>query len=268
MRVDELIKSSPLTGPTARLDTELLLASVVDKNRTWLATWPDKVLSSDQVLSFQALIDRRVQGEPVAYILERQAFWDADLFVSPSVLIPRPETEALVEWVLELGGERIADLGTGSGALAIAIARELKDATVEAFDLSEDALAVATKNVAQWAPGVSLHQGSWLSGYQGKAFDVIVSNPPYIDVLDQQVASNVRRYEPDMALFADEQGLKDIRDITQQARKHLVPNGWLLFEHGLEQGDAVRSILSDQGFSQIQTRQDLAGLDRLTGGRL
>jgi len=256
-----------MTGPTARLDAELLLSSVVGKDRTWLMTWGDKLVSDSQLEQFEALVERRIKGEPIAYILEAQAFWDVDLKVSPAVLIPRPETEALVEWAIQLNPATVADLGTGSGAIAIAIARELKSAQVVAFDISEEALVVARDNVARFAPHVSLHQGSWLTNYGGQPFDLIVSNPPYIDQLDEQVASNVRAFEPHVALFSDDEGLKDIRTIAQQACNHLNDKGWLLFEHGLDQGEAVRQILKDLGYTAIETRQDLAGLDRLTGGR-
>jgi len=255
-----------MSGPTARLDAELLLASVVGKDRTWLMTWGDKLLSSSDLDQFEALVQRRISGEPVAYILGTQAFWDVDLRVTPAVLIPRPETEALVEWAIALNPSNIADLGTGSGAIAIAIARELKHAQVAAFDLSDQALEVARQNAAVFAPRIKLHQGSWLSAYSGHPFDLIVSNPPYIDESDDQVAGNVRAFEPHVALFSDDSGLKDIRTIAQQSRAHLTAGGWLLFEHGLEQGEAVRRILTDLGYTAVETRKDLAGHDRLTGG--
>lgn len=273
MRIDQLLKSSPITGPTARLDAELLLAHLLGQTRTWLFTWADKQLTPQQLGEFEQLAARRNQGEPVAQIIGTQAFWDVDLMVTPDVLIARPETEQLVEWVLELATPEaaiaelsIADLGTGSGAIAIALARELPHASITGFDLSDKALAVASQNTAQWAPRVKLHQGSWLSNYQGSPFDLIVSNPPYIDQNDQQVAANVRQYEPAMALFAKDHGLADIKTIIAQSTSHLAKGGWLLFEHGLTQGPQVRALLTAAGFTQVVTRQDLAGLDRLTGG--
>lgn len=253
----------------AALDAEILLAHAINKNRTWLKTWPEYLLSDDQISQFEDFISRRRRGEPTAYIIGEQEFWSLTFEVTSDTLIPRPETELLVEQALQriLLDQKctIADLGTGSGAIALAIASERPQATVWALDMSEPALKVAEANAQSNKIGnVAFEQGSWLNEWQHGLLDMIVSNPPYVAPNDPHLADLV--YEPVTALVAEDKGLSDIRQITQQATEHLKPGGYLLFEHGYDQGAAVREILQQTGFEQIETVKDYAGLDRVTLG--
>ena len=255
---------------SAKLDAEVILAHTLGQNRTWLKTWPDKRLSDDSIEQFQALIKRRGEGEPVAYITGTQDFWTLSLKVTSDTLIPRPETEHLVELALSKIPENdaclVADLGTGTGAIALSIASERPKATVWAMDISQSALVVAEHNRRQYALNtVTCHQSSWLTGWSGDSFDVIVSNPPYVEQQDPHLDS--LKYEPITALVAEDKGLSDIKIIARQAVQHLKPSGWLMLEHGFEQGPAVRDILTEQGFVEVDTQQDYAGLDRMTFGR-
>lgn len=253
----------------AALDAEILLAHAINKNRTWLKTWPEYLLSEDQVSRFEDFISRRRQGEPTAYIIGEQEFWSLTFKVTRDTLIPRPETELLVEQALQkIPSDQkctIADLGTGSGAIALAIASERQQATVWALDMSEPALKVAQANAeSNQINNVAFEQASWLSEWQHGLLDMIVSNPPYVAPNDPHLADLV--YEPVTALVAEDKGLSDIRQITQQATGHLKPGGYLLFEHGFDQGAAVREILQQAGYEQIETVKDYAGLDRVTLG--
>lgn len=253
----------------AALDVEILLADAIDKNRTWLKTWPEYLLSEDQISRFEDFVSRRRQGEPTAYIIGQQEFWSLTFKVTRDTLIPRPETEMLVEQALQRIPEKehfnVADLGTGSGAIALAIASERPQATVWALDMSEPALTVAEANAqSNKIDNVAFEQGSWLSDWQHGLLDMIVSNPPYVAPNDPHLADLV--YEPVTALVAEDKGLSDIRQITQQAADHLKLGGYLLFEHGYDQGQAVREILQQAGFEQIETIKDYAGQDRVTLG--
>lgn len=255
---------------TAKLDAEVLLAYVLDKSRTWLKTWPEKVLADDEFARYQRLIERRQAGEPVAYIVGRQDFWTLTLKVTPATLIPRPETEHLVELALDKiplsQACRVADLGTGTGAIALAIASERPEAKVWAMDLSHQALQVAEQNRDKYRlDNVTCQQGHWLNDWQGEAFDLIVSNPPYIAPDDQHLDD--LSFEPSSALVAEDQGLADIQTISKQAAMHLKAGGWLIFEHGFEQGAAVRQILQQHGFVQVGTEKDYAGLARISFGQ-
>ncbi|GAA4350498.1 peptide chain release factor N(5)-glutamine methyltransferase [Kangiella taiwanensis] len=255
---------------TAKLDAEVILAHALGQNRTWLKTWPDNTLSDDDLEHYQELVKRRSDGEPVAYITGKQDFWTLSLKVTTDTLIPRPETEHLVEFALSKIPQNdaclVADLGTGTGAIALSIASERPKATVWAMDISQGALAVAEHNRRQYALGnVTCHQSSWLDNWNGDSFDVIVSNPPYVEQHDPHLDS--LKYEPITALVAEDKGLSDIKIIARQAAQHLKPSGWLMFEHGFEQGPAVRNILTEQGFVEVGTEQDYAGLDRMTFGR-
>lgn len=255
---------------TAKLDAEVILAHALGQNRTWLKTWPDKRLSDDSVEQFQALIKRRGEGEPVAYITGTQDFWTLSLKVTTDTLIPRPETEHLVEFALSKMPENdaclVADLGTGTGAIALSIASERPKAKVWAMDISQGALEVAEYNRQEnGLENVTCRKASWLSGWDGELFDLIVSNPPYVEPQDPHLES--LKYEPITALVAQDKGLADIKLIAIQSAQHLKPDGWLMLEHGFEQGPAVRSILTEQGFVEVGTEQDYAGLDRMTFGR-
>ncbi len=255
-----------------RIDAELLLLHVLRKPRSWLFTHAADVLDMDVQTAYAALIERRAAGEPVAYITGRRGFWSLDLEVSPATLIPRPETELLVELALQrLPADApcsVADLGTGSGAIALAIAHERPHARVIATDASAAALAVAQRNAQHHAIGnVTFLHGNWLAPLAGQHFDLIVSNPPYIEAADPHLAQGDLRFEPSTALASGDDGLDDIRRIVRDARAHLIPGGWLLFEHGWNQGAAVRTLLAAAGYAEVFTAQDLELRDRASGGQ-
>jgi len=255
-----------------RLDAELLLLHVVQKPRSWLFTHADDVLDLDVQTAYANLIERRVAGEPVAYITGRRGFWSLDLEVTPATLIPRPETELLVELALQrLPVDvtcNVADLGTGSGTIALAIARERPHAQVVATDASADALVVAQRNAQRHAIGnVTFVHGDWLAPLVGQCFELIVSNPPYIEAADPHLGQGDLRFEPASALASGTDGLDDIRRIIRDAREHLKPDGWLLFEHGWNQGDAARALLHEAGYAEVFTARDLEQRDRASGGR-
>ncbi|PIE41947.1 MAG: protein-(glutamine-N5) methyltransferase, release factor-specific [Gammaproteobacteria bacterium] len=258
------------TSPTAQLDAELLLAYVLDKNRTWLKTWPDAEPSVDEAQQFQQLIERRSTGEPVAYLTGEQAFWSLNLHVSPATLIPRPETELLVEKILAAKtaekGISLLDLGTGSGAIALALASEKPGWKIDACDQSEAALLIAEQNRAKYDLSVTFSRSNWFSDYQGRRFDVIVSNPPYIEENDHHLFQGDVRFEPITALASGKDGLDAIRRIVSEAKTHLNENGLLIFEHGYQQASAVQHILVTAGFSRVATHRDLSGHDRVTLG--
>jgi release factor glutamine methyltransferase len=252
-----------------RLDAEVLLCELLSCNRAGLVVRAGDAVSAEVALRYAALIDRRRLGEPVAYLTGRREFWSLDLGVSPAVLIPRPDTELLVEWALErLRGvqpPQVADLGTGSGAIALAIAKERSDARVVAVDISEDALTQARHNARVLGlERVEFHAGDWLAPLGGERFDLIASNPPYIAEGDPHLLA--LRYEPRRALTAGPDGLADLRRIAADARDHLKPGGVLMMEHGAEQGVAVRALLVQFGYAQVETRRDLNGLERATLG--
>ncbi|MEX2131998.1 MAG: peptide chain release factor N(5)-glutamine methyltransferase [Pseudohongiellaceae bacterium] len=256
-----------------RLDTELLLAMVLHCRREKLLTWPEQSLSAEQEEDFQRGFARRLQGEPLAYITGHREFWNLDLVVDRRVLIPRPETELLVEIAPQLLAESprplIADLGTGSGAIALALSRELPNAEIWAVDASADALDVARSNARRLAiDNISLLQASWCEGFTDQRFDLIVSNPPYIAEGDPHLQRSDLRFEPRHALTSGPDGLDAIRTICLQARKFLRSDSWLLLEHGYQQRDAVAGILTLQGYIDICCWQDLSGLDRVSGGRV
>ncbi len=252
-----------------RLDIELLLCEVLDKPRSWLFTWPDKTLSAEQQVRFEQLLARRLHGEPVAHLLGYRDFWTLRLKVSPDTLIPRPDTETLVEQALALlpdGSARVADLGTGTGAIALALASERPQWQLIATDLHPGAVALAQENAqAHQLNNVAILQGSWCAPLQGH-FDMIVSNPPYIDPEDPHLDQGDVRFEPLSALTAEDKGMADIRAIAEQAKAHLKPGGWLLFEHGYDQGEAVRDLLRQLGYAQVCTQRDLGDNDRVTLG--
>ncbi|HEX7012838.1 MAG TPA: peptide chain release factor N(5)-glutamine methyltransferase [Steroidobacteraceae bacterium] len=259
-------------SPTARLDAELLLEHVTGHSRASFRSHPERELPPQAGWSFQQLVKRRLQGEPVAYIRGQQGFWSLLLEVSPAVLIPRPETELVVERSLEhldSGAPEVADLGTGSGAIALAIAHDRPNARVVAVDASKEALEIARRNADRLQiPNVSFVHGSWFTALAGQTFDVIASNPPYIAPDDADVSPEVRRYEPATALFAGKGGLEAIELITTQAGAHLKRGGWLVLEHGWKQAHVVRELLVRNGFTHVRSHRDLAGHERVTEGRL
>ena len=255
-----------------RVDAEVLLAHALGKPRSWLIAHADDELSLEHASAYKLLVERREAGEPMAYITGRRGFWSLDLEVTPATLIPRPETELLVELALEHlpRGQacRVLDLGTGSGAIALAIARERPQAQVVATDASAEALAVAQRNARVHHIGnASFVHGDWFAPVSDRCFDVIVSNPPYIERGDPHLQQGDLRFEPMSALASGQDGLDDIRRIVRGAVLHLVPGGWLLFEHGWNQGGAVRALLGAAGFVELSTARDLEQRDRVSQGR-
>ena len=266
--------SARLGGGEARHEAELLLLHVLDRPRSWLFAHATDPLPEAGQVAFEALLARRVAGEPVAYLTGRRGFWTLDLEVGPDTLIPRPETELLVELALErLPPDRdlqVADLGTGSGAIALALARERPQARVLATDASPGALAVAARNAARHElVNVRFAGGGddWYAPLQGQRFDLVASNPPYIASDDPHLAQGDLRFEPATALASGLDGLDDIRRIAGGAGAHLLPGGWLLVEHGWDQGAAIRALFEQAGFIDVRTVQDLEQRDRVTLGR-
>ena len=257
---------------TPQLDCELLLCHVIDKDRTWLRTWPDNTVSPTHQTLFKSLLDQRIKGTPIAYITGSRGFWSMDLNVSSDTLIPRPETELLVEIVLKLGLPSQAcglDLGTGSGAIALALASERLDMQWFAVDAQLGAVELAQDNCnQQQLSNVSIFQSNWFDAIkqQDNKFDLIVSNPPYIAKDDPHLSQGDVRFEPKPALVSGVDGLDDIKVIVSQSSMYLNTNGWLVLEHGYDQGKAVRDLMLFAGFNEVTTKQDYNNLDRITLG--
>lgn len=271
--IASLLRAAQLPdSPTERLDAELLLAAAIGKSRSYLHTWPERIVSSEAAQTFADYLARRRAGEPVAYILGQQGFWKLDLEVAPHTLIPRPDTELLVETALELVPARpaqVLDLGTGTGAIALALASECPAWRVTAVDRIEQAVVLAERNrVRLRLDNVQVRASHWFDSLAGQRFDLILSNPPYIAAEDPHLVSGDVRFEPSSALVAGKDGLDDLRTIIAQAPDHLLPGGWLLLEHGFDQAAAVRALLSEQGFSDVSSRIDLGGHERISLGRL
>lgn len=253
-------------------DAEILLGFVLSKSRSWIIAFDDTVLTAGQLATLSALRERRRRGEPVAHLLGEREFWSLPLKVNAHTLIPRPDTEVLVEVALTCLPERptkVLDLGTGSGAIALAIASERPHCQVMGVDRIPQAVALATENARQLGLSHCLFiESDWFSQLPAGRFDLIVSNPPYIDASDQHLSQGDVRYEPLSALVAEDGGLADLRTIILQSREWLVPGGWLLLEHGWQQDQAVRGLLSAAGYSQVATRTDYGGNPRVTYGCL
>ena len=255
-----------------RGDAEALLLHVLHKPRSWLFAHAEEVLPAETIAAFDALLARRAAGEPLAYITGRRGFWTLDLEVTPATLIPRPETELLVELALQRipldVAIRIADLGTGSGAIALALASERAQAKVSAVDASAAALAVAARNAQRLGiANAEFICGDWFAPLNGRQFALIVSNPPYIASDDPHLAQGDLRYEPGTALTSGVDGLHDIRRIVSDAPAWLEPGGWLLLEHGWDQAEAVRNLLAETGYVEVFTARDLEHRERVSGGR-
>lgn len=270
--IESLLSSAELPdSPSARLDAELLLAHVLGKPRSYLRTWPEREPSAEQCAAFAALLERRRAGEPVAYLLGRQGFWSLELEVAPHTLIPRPDTELLVETALALGPQgpaRVLDLGTGSGAIALALASERPAWQVLGVDRVTEAVLLAERNRARLGLGnARFVESLWFSALAGARFAMIVGNPPYIAAEDPHLAQGDVRFEPASALVAGCDGLDDIREIVREAPEHMEAGGWLLLEHGYDQGAAVRALFAARGFVEVDSRRDLGGHERITLGR-
>ena len=260
---------------SARLDTEILLAHALDKNRTYLYTWPEKLLSEEQQKAFDQLMQRRVNGEPIAYIVGEKEFWSLLFFVDESTLIPRPDTEIIVETALSLFESdgpkmlrKVIDLGTGTGAIALALASEKPDWDIIAADNSAAACELAKKNQQRHQLyNVTVLCSDWLAAVDVCDVDLIVSNPPYIQENDPHLSQGDVRFEPHSALTAKNNGLSDIETIALQAKNVLRSSGWLLIEHGYQQSEAVIDMLQKNQYISCRTVNDMAGQPRMTMGQ-
>lgn len=258
-------------GESPRADADVLLCHLLDCRRSYLMTWPERELDAAQQATLQGWLERRLAGEPIAHLVGEREFWSLPLKVSPATLIPRPDTEVLVEQALTKipqGSCAVLDLGTGTGAIALAIKSERPELEVWAVDRMADAATLARDNSAALALPIEVRHGSWFAplAEQSPRFAVIVSNPPYIDGADPYLDQGDVRFEPRSALVADEAGLADIRHIIAHAPAHLLPDGWLLLEHGWDQGGWVRQLLCDSGYREVTTVRDYGDNERVTLG--
>ncbi|QBZ82353.1 Release factor glutamine methyltransferase [Hydrogenovibrio crunogenus] len=278
MRIDEALTTAKqqlkaASSDSVALDAELLLSFVLQKNRTYLYTWPEKPLSQAEHTQYFDLISCREQGHPVAHLIGNREFWGMNFRVTPDTLIPRPDTEILVETALAIMASNnnqawsFLDLGTGSGAIACAIKASHPACEATAVDFQANALAVAQQNAKQHHLMIHFKQGSWFDPVKGQSFDLIVSNPPYIEEQDPHLNEGDVRFEPLTALTSGKDGLDDIRFIIEHAPTYLNPKGWLLIEHGYNQHEAVQQLLKVQGFKAIETRLDYGQNPRVTLGQ-
>ncbi|NBC98182.1 peptide chain release factor N(5)-glutamine methyltransferase [Atlantibacter hermannii] len=261
-----------VNSESPRRDAEILLSLVTGKARTFILAFGETQLTEAQLAELDALLARRTAGEPVAYLTGVREFWSLPLMVSPATLIPRPDTECVVEQALaRLPAEpcRILDLGTGTGAIALALASERPDCRVVAVDNVPDAVDLAQRNAARLnIANIDIRQSDWFSAVQGDRFQLIVSNPPYIDSEDPHLRQGDVRFEPLTALVASDAGLADIDYLIREARAFLEPGGWLVLEHGWQQGEAVRALFHQAGFLAVETGLDYGGNERLTMGQI
>lgn len=280
MRIDQIIQQgvaqlAALSGSsqtqTPELDVQLLLAHVLGVNTSYFYTWPEKQVSEEDRVKFDVLLAQRLKGKPIAYILGYQDFWSLRLKVSEFTLIPRADTECLVEIALDLLSNRskpkVLDLGTGTGAVALSIASERIDAKVHGVDLIPEAVELAQSNAQDLGLKVAITQSSWFDNVVEQDLDLIVSNPPYIDPKDHHLDEGDVRFEPKTALIADNEGYGDIEIIARDAKAYLKLEGWLAFEHGYDQGEGARAILLKNGYQNVETRKDYGDNDRVTLGQ-
>ncbi|MEX5745669.1 peptide chain release factor N(5)-glutamine methyltransferase [Massilia sp. X63] len=256
--------------PLDPLENRILLCHALGLARVALITQSERALSADEAARLDALVQRRLQGEPIAYIVGEREFFGLPFKVGPGVLIPRPDTELIVELALERlpPRGRLLDMGTGSGAIAVACAHSREDAAVTALDVSENALAIARANAAANGARVAFMRSDWFAALGAQRFEIIASNPPYIAAGDPHLTQGDLRFEPSGALTDHADGLSALRIIVDGAPAHLEPGGWLLLEHGYDQAEAVRALLAARGFVEVQSWRDLAGIERVSGGRL
>ncbi|KAA1163668.1 peptide chain release factor N(5)-glutamine methyltransferase [Pseudoalteromonas fuliginea] len=256
------------SSESAKLDAQVLLLHILQKPRSYLFTWPEYELNAKQQQQFNTFCQRRLNGEPVAHITGQREFWSLSLEVNATTLIPRPDTETLVEQALEVAvpaTAKVLDLGTGTGAIALALGSEMPDWQIIAVDRVSDAVALATRNQQRLAiNNVHVKQSNWFSELHGEKFNLIVTNPPYIESNDVHLNQGDVRFEPLSALVADDCGMSDIKQIITQSRDYLLSNGYLLIEHGFEQGEAVRHFFEKMAFVNIKTVKDLGNNDRVT----
>lgn len=256
--------------PLDPLENRILLCHALGIGRVALITQSERILTAEESARLQALVERRLAGEPIAYIVGEREFYGLPFKVTPAVLIPRPDTELLVELTVARTPPRgrVLDMGTGSGAIAVSVAHTRPDAAVTALDVSPAALAVASDNAQKNGVSVDFLQSDWYAAVSGRTFDVIASNPPYIADGDRHLSEGDLRYEPQGALTDFQDGLSCLRTIVSGAATHLAAGGWLLMEHGYDQAAAVRELLRQAGYEQVQSWCDLAGIERVSGGQL
>lgn len=262
--------AAAIGGESPRLDAELLLEAVTGWSRTRFRTFPEAPLEPAQIVRFRELVESRTRGQPVAHLLGHQGFWSLTLEVTPHTLIPRPDTECLVEAALALplrASARVMDLGTGTGAIALALLKERPGWEVVAVDSVPEAVDLAKRNAERCALPVQVIQSDWFAAVPGPPFDLIVSNPPYIEAGDPHLDEGDVRFEPDTALVSGPDGLDAIRHLVQESQYWLTKGGWLVLEHGYNQGETVRLLFRAAGYSNVGTRKDYGGNERLTLGR-
>ncbi|MCL4405904.1 MAG: peptide chain release factor N(5)-glutamine methyltransferase [Firmicutes bacterium] len=268
LRASELLSA---VSDSPRLDAELMLANVMQVSRSYLYAYPEKNINEQVQTQFEKMLQRRLQGEPVAYIVGYQEFWSLLFKVTPHTLIPRPETEGIIEFVLQyVTSEKaiIADLGTGSGAIAIALAYERPAWQIHATDQSEEALLVAKENANTYHLPIHFHLGHWCEVLPPIQFDAIVSNPPYIAEHDFAFSEKTLAFEPKSALVSNEMGFSALKMIIETAYPHLQRGGWLVLEHGFDQAALVQEMMKKRGYSSVSTYRDYAGIERITVGKI
>jgi len=270
----ERLASQPhIDRDSAYLEADILLSHCLQKPRSYLRAWPEKVANEEQLNCLNDLLHRRLEGEPIAYLIGYREFWDLKLVVSSDTLIPRPETEHLVEHALKFlkphHTSRVLDLGCGCGAIGLAVAKHRPGSHVTLVDYSDEALAIARLNMRQLGlQNVDLIKSNWFAGLYNKRFNLILSNPPYVAEDDPHLRQGDVRFEPPMALIGGTDGLECIREIVNRAPQHLLPGGWLMLEHGYDQAAAVKHILINAEFDRVSSHNDLAKQERITIGQL